>query len=480
MRPATASSSAPSSRRGSRDANVDAQGGRRRRPVRPADARRDDLQMVAVAGVLRRGRLEGHAGPRRRRGADEPGDPQRRSAAVDDGRRRRTSPASPRRSPTSGSRSRTRPSPVCGSRTAPSASSRRRRASTPGYPKTIAVHGDRGTAVIEQEDVLRWDFAPETPEDARGQGAVRAEGRGVAAGRADPKAISPRGAPPASSPTSSGRSGRTRAPQVDGREGRKAVALICAIYEVRCGPAGSSPCRRWPRSPATGSPTSPSTSRSASSSASSRRCRCGSRSASAGRLAWLAYRVDRRHREVARDNLRHAFPERCADPAECDRLVRAMLPALLHDGSSRSPVMPRRMHVHNWRSLGRPRSTSSGSCALLLPTGRCCSVTAHFGNWEVAGYVTGLIGFKTYAIARDAGQPAPGPVPARVPAEDRPDDPRQEGRLRPDHGRPGRRAGRRRRSATRTPARGAVRGLLRPAGVDAQGGRPAGPGVRRR
>src|SRR5437660_7014072 len=35
----------------------------------------------------------------------------------------------------------------------------------PGLPKTIAVHGDRGTAVIEQEDVLRWDFVPETDED---------------------------------------------------------------------------------------------------------------------------------------------------------------------------------------------------------------------------------------------------------------------------------------------------------------------------
>src|SRR5207249_3684928 len=35
----------------------------------------------------------------------------------------------------------------------------------PGLPKTIAVHGDHGTAVIEQEDVLRWDFTPETPED---------------------------------------------------------------------------------------------------------------------------------------------------------------------------------------------------------------------------------------------------------------------------------------------------------------------------
>src|SRR6185437_16585298 len=35
----------------------------------------------------------------------------------------------------------------------------------PGLPKTVAVHGDRGTAVIEQDDVLRWDFQPETEAD---------------------------------------------------------------------------------------------------------------------------------------------------------------------------------------------------------------------------------------------------------------------------------------------------------------------------
>src|SRR5579859_6633396 len=35
----------------------------------------------------------------------------------------------------------------------------------PGLPKTVAVHGDRGTAVVEQEDVLRWDFLPETEDD---------------------------------------------------------------------------------------------------------------------------------------------------------------------------------------------------------------------------------------------------------------------------------------------------------------------------
>ena len=100
----------------------------------------------------------------------------------------------------------------------------------PGYPKTIAIHGDRGSVVIEQEDVLRWDFNPETPEDkatkarfAQKVGAVgrfeRSGGdfamRDIARQLADfVKAIE-----------------TNTAPLVDGREGRKAVEVIRAIYE---------------------------------------------------------------------------------------------------------------------------------------------------------------------------------------------------------------------------------------------------------
>ena len=43
----------------------------------------------------------------------------------------------------------------------------------------------------------------------------------------------------------------------------------------------------------------------------------------AGVLAWLVYRVDRRHREAAAENLRHAFPDRFAH-ADPDPLVRAV------------------------------------------------------------------------------------------------------------------------------------------------------------
>src|SRR4051812_27208049 len=64
-------------------------------------------------------------------------------------------------------------------------------------------------------------------------------------------------------------------------------------------------------------------------------------------MAWLAYQIDKRHREVALENLRHAFPGKYTD-AQLDRLVRAcyrhfcvMLMEIL--------FLPRLVHIANWR-----------------------------------------------------------------------------------------------------------------------------------
>jgi predicted dehydrogenase len=99
----------------------------------------------------------------------------------------------------------------------------------PGLPKTIGVHGDRGTAVIEQEDILKWDFTTPLKEDD----AIRqrfAQKLGASGGAADPKAISHQGH--ARQLADFVQAIQTnRPPKVDGREGRKAVALIRAIYE---------------------------------------------------------------------------------------------------------------------------------------------------------------------------------------------------------------------------------------------------------
>jgi predicted dehydrogenase len=98
----------------------------------------------------------------------------------------------------------------------------------PGYPKTIAVHGDHGSVVIEQEDVLRWDFTPETDADR----AIRerfAQKVGASGGSSDPSAIShvyhARQLADFLDALQTGRK-----PLVDGREGRKAVEVILAVY----------------------------------------------------------------------------------------------------------------------------------------------------------------------------------------------------------------------------------------------------------
>ncbi len=98
----------------------------------------------------------------------------------------------------------------------------------PGLPKTIGVHGDRGTAVIEQDDILRWDFVEASPEDADIKQRF-AQRTGASGGSSNPAAISHQGharqlADFADAIRTGGR------PLVDGKEGRKAVAIIEAIY----------------------------------------------------------------------------------------------------------------------------------------------------------------------------------------------------------------------------------------------------------
>src|SRR5437868_11040020 len=117
----------------------------------------------------------------------------------------------------------------------------------------------------------------------------------------------------------------------------------------------------------------------------------------AGALAWLAYRVDRRHRDVAFDNLRHAFPGRYT-PRQLDDLVKKvylhfciLVVELVH--------LPRRLHANNWRQHIELPEPSRLADPLL--SGRpLLLVTGHFGNWEMGGYALGLCGFHIHAVAR--------------------------------------------------------------------------------
>jgi KDO2-lipid IV(A) lauroyltransferase len=119
-------------------------------------------------------------------------------------------------------------------------------------------------------------------------------------------------------------------------------------------------------------------------------------------LAWLAYHLDRRHRLVADDNLRQAFPGRYTD-AERDRLVRAvyrhfctLLMEMLHTH--------RRFTLSTWH---RHFQLKGGGPVLkeLLAGRPILMVTGHLGNWELGGYYMCMAGFPMSAIARRLDNP---------------------------------------------------------------------------
>ncbi|QDT17830.1 Gfo/Idh/MocA family protein [Alienimonas californiensis] len=102
-------------------------------------------------------------------------------------------------------------------------------AAWPGLLKKTELHGTTGSAIVEQDSLLLWKFAEETDADA----AIRKQFAApdtIGGGAADPKAIS-----------HAGHRDQLKdflhaidtggEPLVDGREGRKSVELILAIYE---------------------------------------------------------------------------------------------------------------------------------------------------------------------------------------------------------------------------------------------------------
>ena len=119
-------------------------------------------------------------------------------------------------------------------------------------------------------------------------------------------------------------------------------------------------------------------------------------------MAWLAYHVDRRHRLVADDNLRRAFPDQ-HNVRDRDQMVRAVY---RHFCSLVVEIahLPRKMKTTTWH---RSITLENGADIVegLLADRPLLLVTGHFGNWELSGYLLGLFGFSTHAIARKLDNP---------------------------------------------------------------------------
>jgi predicted dehydrogenase len=100
--------------------------------------------------------------------------------------------------------------------------------SYPGTRRTIAIHGDRGTAIVEEDQVQRWEFSPAVEGDGQ-VGEHCAARKNTASGASNPADISPEGHRRQFADFMDAIR-LARQPAVDGSEGRKAVELVLGIY----------------------------------------------------------------------------------------------------------------------------------------------------------------------------------------------------------------------------------------------------------
>jgi Kdo2-lipid IVA lauroyltransferase/acyltransferase len=113
-------------------------------------------------------------------------------------------------------------------------------------------------------------------------------------------------------------------------------------------------------------------------------------------LATLAARVLRIRQHVVDENLRIAFPtltepERSAIAWRMWRHLFLMCAEIAHT--------PRKVHRTNWREHSQIVDLESFVRTLL--SGRpLVVISAHYGNFELGGYLMGLFGFPTYTVAR--------------------------------------------------------------------------------
>jgi len=100
-------------------------------------------------------------------------------------------------------------------------------AAWPGWSRRIELCGEGGSVSLEDDLIVRWDFATEEEGDADIRRAPEANALGSGAG--NPASISIVGHQRQIEDFVSAVR-ENRAPMVDGKEGRKAVALVDAIY----------------------------------------------------------------------------------------------------------------------------------------------------------------------------------------------------------------------------------------------------------
>ena len=99
----------------------------------------------------------------------------------------------------------------------------------PGFPRKVEISGDNGSVCLEDDKITRWVFADERPEDELIR-RENLEGEGMVGGSGNPMSINCEGHRRQISDLSDAVLSNGKL-FLSGTEGRRAVRLICGIYE---------------------------------------------------------------------------------------------------------------------------------------------------------------------------------------------------------------------------------------------------------
>jgi len=119
-------------------------------------------------------------------------------------------------------------------------------------------------------------------------------------------------------------------------------------------------------------------------------------------LGWLWFKIMRRHRRRAMENLRCAFGHEL-DPAQIKRTARRSMQQMAMMAMELL-FTPRRITEWSWPRHARLKDLGP-ALEVLLDNKGVIMLTAHFGNWELLGYILATLGFEVHAVMRPLDNP---------------------------------------------------------------------------
>ena len=119
-------------------------------------------------------------------------------------------------------------------------------------------------------------------------------------------------------------------------------------------------------------------------------------------FGWMWFKIMRRHRRRALENLRFAFGDRL-DAAQIKRTARRSMQQMAMMAME-FLFTPRRITEWSWPRHARLKDLGPALEVLVDHKG-VIMLTAHFGNWELLGYILATLGFEIHAVMRPLDNP---------------------------------------------------------------------------